>query len=153
MVLVLNLAGCLRTTTPYGNFTSNSISFDEKIARDTVKQIVALYPPANTRFDLKQAVPDTDIFGTTLVSELRNKGYAILELKPGKTKLDNHAIAELATASKKAVASFDLLYILDQQGKSNLLHVMVMIDRQSLARAYIVQQASIFPAGSWVRKE
>ena len=66
-LLVVGLAGCA-TTAPstYGNFTQSApAAFNQTMADDAVKQLVAVYPPASTRFDLQNATPDA--FGSSLV--------------------------------------------------------------------------------------
>lgn len=76
-LLVVGLAGCA-TTAPstYGNFTQSApAAFNQTMADDAVKQLVAVYPPASTRFDLQHATPDA--FGSSLVESLRAKGYAL----------------------------------------------------------------------------
>jgi hypothetical protein len=80
-LLVMALAGCA-STAPYGNFaTEPPAGLEERIAADTVKQLVTLYPPARTRFHLGQPTPDA--YGSALVEALRAKGYALVEFKPG----------------------------------------------------------------------
>jgi hypothetical protein len=78
-LLVMALAGCA-STAPYGNFATHPpAGLEERIAADTVKQLVALYPPARTRFHLGQPTPDA--YGSALVEALRAKGYALVEFK------------------------------------------------------------------------
>ena len=58
-LLVVGLAGCA-TTAPstYGNFTQSApAAFNQTMADDAAKQLVAVYPPASTRFDLQHATP------------------------------------------------------------------------------------------------
>lgn len=140
-LLLVGLAGCA-TNQPYGNFAQNSpASYDQKMADDAVAQLVAVYPPASTRFDLLQLTPDA--FGASLVESLRAKGYALLEFKPA---------AEAATATPTA-GSLPLRYVLDQAPSSNLYRVTLLVGSQSLTRAYVEQDGSVFAAGAWVRKE
>ena len=76
-LLAMALAGCA-STAPYGNFATHPpAGLEERIAADTVKQLVALYPPARTRFHLGQPTPDA--YGSALVEALRAKGYALEE--------------------------------------------------------------------------
>jgi len=80
-LLLVGLAGCATAPAPYGNFIQNSAQAnDKKVVDDVVKKLVALYPPASTRFDLQHVTPD--YFGTYLVESMRAKGYAVLEFKP-----------------------------------------------------------------------
>lgn len=149
VLLIFVLSSCVKTMAPYGNFAGNPVALDEKIARDTIKQMVAIYPPAKTRFDLKQIISDSDAFGTALVNGLRNKGYAVFEFNPGQKKSNKAAIGE----QTKGITGIDLRYLLDRHNISDMYHVLVMAGNQSLSRAYIVEKGAIFPAGAWVMKE
>jgi hypothetical protein len=154
-LLLLGLAGC--ATAPqslYGNFVQNAAQAnDKKMADDALKQLVALYPPASTRFDLQHVTPD--FFGTYLVESMRAKGYAVLEFKPE----PKAATAALSSASTAAAApstpGLSLSYIVDQPKDSGLYRVTLLINRQqSLDRVYqVAQDGALYPAGSWVRKE
>jgi hypothetical protein len=71
-----SLSGCAtvrneRFTTPVPVALGNSL------AADAIKQLQALYPPAQTQFNIGQPVPKTDSFGTSLVLQMREKGYAV----------------------------------------------------------------------------
>ncbi|MEO8626812.1 MAG: conjugal transfer protein TrbH [Betaproteobacteria bacterium] len=154
VLALLGLTGCatLPTPTPYGNFADARVEFTAKIAADTVKQLVMLYPPASTQLSLRQATPDA--FGTSLVSGLRGTGYGLAE-----SKLEDGAPRTRPTSpSKQAGATvaqqptgLELRYILDQQ--ASLYRVTVMVGNQSLTRAYVEQNNALLPAGSWVRRE
>lgn len=75
-LLLAGLAGCAThdaTNAPYGNFVQDApAACDQKMAADAVKRLLVLYPPARTRFELRQITPDA--FGTALVAALRSKG-------------------------------------------------------------------------------
>ena len=128
-LLVVGLAGCA-TTAPstYGNFTQSApAAFNQTMADDAVKQLVAVYPPASTRFDLQ---------------------HALLEFKPAAP-----ASAASAATDATATAGKPLRYILDQ-AESNLYRVTLLVGNQSLTRAYsAAQNGTLYPAGAWVRKE
>lgn len=135
-LLVMALAGCA-STTPYGNFaTEPPAGLEERIAADTVKQLVALYPPARTRFHLGQPTPDA--YGSALVEALRAKGYALVEFKE---------------ATPATVSGLSLNYVLDAAASPNLYRVTVTVGQKSLSRAYLAQNDRVAPAGAWVRKE
>lgn len=147
-LLLVGLAGCA-TTAPgpglYGNFIKNAAQDnDKRIVDDVVKKLVALYPPASTRFDLQHATPD--FFGNYLVESMRTKGYAILEYKP-ESKSD--------TTGTGSTPGVTLSYIVDQAKGSDLYRVTLVINRQqSLDRVYqMTQDGTLSPAGYWVRKE
>jgi len=140
LVLIVLLAGC--ATTQYGNHvTDNSSSRNTTIASDAAFQLMQLYPPASTRFNLQH--PTTDAFGAVFIENLRMGGYAVQEhiktnLTPGSTPSTSDSGTELA-------------YILDQS--SDVFRLSVMIDKKILTRAYVPHQNKIQPAGSWVLKE
>lgn len=135
-LLAMALAGCA-STAPYGNFATHPpAGLEERIAADTVKQLVTLYPPARTRFHLGQPTPDA--YGSALVEALRAKGYALVEFKE----------AAAATAS-----GLSLHYVLDAAASPNLYRVTVTVGQKSLSRAYLAQNDRVAPAGAWVRKE
>jgi hypothetical protein len=138
------LAGCA-STAPYGNFATHPpAGLEERIAADTVKQLVALYPPARTRFHLGQPTPDA--YGSALVEALRAKGYALVEFKTGTPRRKPEAAAATAPG-------LSLHYVLDAAASPNLYRVTVTVGQKSLSRAYLAQNDRVAPAGAWVRKE
>ncbi|MES2538243.1 MAG: conjugal transfer protein TrbH [Pseudomonadota bacterium] len=135
------LAGCATPPSPYGNFIPGAAEAQHrKIAADTVTQLLAVYPPASTRFDLQHVTPD--VFGGALVEALRTRGYALHEFQP--------APAALVTTSAPGLP---LRYVLDQTADARLVRVTLLVGHQSLTRAYLAQNGSMMPAGAWVRKE
>jgi hypothetical protein len=153
-LLLVGLAGCATAPAPYGNFIQNSTQAnDKKVVDDVVKKLVALYPPASTRFDLQHVTPD--YFGTYLVESMRAKGYAVLEFKPELKAASAASSASEPAASTPATPGLSLSYIVDQAKGSDLYRVTLVINRQqSLDRVYqIAQDGVIYPAGYWVRKE
>lgn len=142
MPLVIGLNGC--ATGPYGNFVSPAstpASFNQTLVADTMKQLVALYPPASTRFDFDQSISD-DSFGTALMESLRAHGFAITELKTTAAKNINPAAEPLI-----------LQYVLDEPANTNLYRITVLVGPESITRAYLVKNNTIAPAGAWVRRE
>ena len=119
------------------------------IAVDVVKKLVVLYPPARTRFDLRQTASDN--FGVALVEQMRSKGYAIDEYKPASASKLPQAQAAARTNAVAPATSF--AYFIDQAGDSGVYRVTLTIDRQSLTRAYQAGAGGISPASYWVRKE
>ena len=153
-LLLVGLAGCATAPAPYGNFIQNSAQAnDKKVVDDVEKNLVALYPPASTRFDLQHVTPD--YFGTYLVESMRAKGYAVLEFKPELKAASAASSASEPAASTPATPGLSLSYIVDQAKGSDLSRVTLVINRQqSLDRVYqIAQDGVIYPAGYWVRKE
>ncbi len=142
LALIL-LTGCM--TTPYGNFIENpSDEVSAFMADDVVTQLLQLYLPASTQFNLRHAINDP--FGVSLVGHLREEGYAVLELVE-----KDDAVQEHVASGTEAEAGLSLGYIVDKSG--DLYHVNIMIDDQCLTRAFVAQADSIHPAGHWVRKE
>jgi len=144
-LLLVGLSACATTQSRYGNFLPPTpAAYNKTMAEDAVKQLLILYPPASTRFDLQQTTPDT--FGTTLVETMRVKGYALMETKPELPVQRNNE----ATNSP---AGLSLRYILDQVDSLNLYRVTLLVGHQSMTRAYLVQDSTVHPAGLWSRKE
>jgi hypothetical protein len=137
LLCALGLAGCAATPAPYGNFVREGpAGYDRTVAEDGVRQLAAIYPPANTRFELQQPTPDA--FGKLLTASLRAKGYAVRE---------SAASGSAATAAP----ALPLRYVLDQA--SGLYRITLHVGSQSLTRAYLAQNGALQPAGAWVRKE
>jgi hypothetical protein len=119
------------------------------IALDVVKKLVVLYPPARTRFDLRQTASDN--FGRALVEQMRSKGYAIEEYKPASALKPPQLQAATGTNGAAPVTSF--AYFIDQAGDSGIYRVTLTIDRHTLIRAYQAGAGGVSPASYWVRKE
>jgi hypothetical protein len=131
----LSLAGC--ATSPYGNHL-HSVSVDQqKLADDAVKQLTTLWPPAKTRFELKQATPD--VFGNALVQNLRERGYAVMEFSPNTTAV---------------TTQLPLRYVLSKikSESGNLYHLTLLVGTESITRPYLEQNGIVVP-GYWTHKE
>jgi hypothetical protein len=134
-LITLILEGCAHNA-PLGNFANNPEAIDQFIANDAVKQIVSLYPPAKTSFELKQPTPDA--FGNGLVSGLRKQGFALMEL--------HH--------DEATISALPLRYVLDKTGgEITLYRLTIMVGDQSLNRPYRAQNSTVVPAGYWAHKE
>ena len=147
----LALAGCASVppAPTYGNFSGASAAFNQKLASDSIKQLVALYPPASTRFNITQ--PTADLFGSALIAGLREKGYGVMESNPAGATLP--AAAKEASDPAREVAGLDLRYLVDQQGAGDLYRLVLAVGSQRLSRAYMAQSEGTYAAGAWVRKE
>lgn len=131
----LSLAGC--ATSPYGNHL-HSVSVDQqKLADDAVKQLTTLWPPAKTRFELKQTTPD--VFGNALVQNLRERGYGVMEFSPNTTAVNT---------------LLPLRYVLSQikSESGNLYHLTLLVGTESITRSYLEQNGIVVP-GYWMHKE
>jgi hypothetical protein len=149
-LFTLTLAGCA-TTSQYGNFVPTAAN-QQQIATDAVQQLVTLYLPAKTRFELHQVTPDA--FGLALVNTLRERGYALLEFSPAdQAEASAAAAVTVAAAPTEALAALPLRYVLDQAGATNLYRLTLLIGNQSLTRLYLEENGSFVPAGYWTRKE
>lgn len=80
MATLAGLAGCATKQGLYGNYAEASLDANKMMADATVAQLVSLYPPAHTRFNLQQ--PTTDAYGSALLAALRDKGYSVQEHTP-----------------------------------------------------------------------
>ncbi len=153
VLLAAGLAGCASdpVTVNYGNYAQVAIPSDGKsMADDMAKKLVTLYPPARTRFNLRQATPDA--FGASLVAALRTKGYALAEFKADAgTGAPVKTLPAVAKAGQ--VGDVSLAYVVDQPLDSGLYRVTVVVNSQSLTRLYSAKDGAIAPAGYWIRKE
>lgn len=133
------------TRLAYGSFVKDAVPAAEtKMANDVVKKLVALYPPARTRVNLRHATPD--VFGTSLVDALRKKGYALSEFRHG-------ASADPSTKAASASVDLALAYVVDQPLDARQYRVTVLVNSQLLSRVYRAEGGTVSPDGYWVRKE
>lgn len=140
MLILLLLSGC--ATTQYGNHVQNDSSTHNNVmASDAAYQLLQLYPPASTRFELQHVAEDS--FGVAFVEYLRGDGYAVQEYKQEK-----FATTDTAETDNKGIA---LAYILDDA--SDIYRLSLSVDGQRLTRAYTPDQDKILPAGHWLRME
>ena len=145
VLLLVGLSGCVTTQSRYGNFLPpTSAAYNKTMAEDALKQLLILYPPASTRFDLQQTTPAT--FGITLVESMRANGYALMEIKP-------ELPAQRNSEAQNPPTGLSLRYVLDQVNSLNLYRVTLLVGNQSMTRAYLVQDSTVHPAGLWSRKE
>jgi type IV secretion system protein TrbH len=159
ILLILFLAGCA-STSDYGSFVENdSATYNQVIAGDVAGQLMQLYPPASTKFNLQHSSEDG--FGAVLIQNLRVSGYAIQENKQANLykKLSHNKNSVSRTnkrpAQNKVTVTPEegtaLAYILDHT--SDVYRLSVMVDNQILTRAYRPYKDSIYPAGSWARRQ
>ena len=154
MVMALSSSACVLVgcaavpgATPYdkvyGNHAAAPAALDQKAASDAIRQLVSLYPPASTRFDLAQPTPDA--FGTALVAGLRERGFALMEAQAG----SENTMAVNGTGT----GGLELRYLLDRPGAGDLYRLTLAIGTQRLSRPYMIQNGTPYAAGAWVRKE
>ena len=155
MAIAVLATGCAVTDgqeRPTGNFAEATVALNARMVDDSVKQLEALYPPAQTRFNLRQPTPDP--FGAGLIAALREKGYAVREAEPAvklapKPSAPTTGEPTMPTPS----AGIELAYVLDRLGAGTLYRVVLSVGEGSLARAYVANGEAVSPAGAWVRKE
>ena len=144
MLILLTMAGlegCV--TAEYGNFTSHTLhtpqALNATLLTDTVKQLEALYPPASIQLNIGQAIENNDSFGTGLIAALRNHGYAVQDYSE-------------QPLSDKGIR---LQYLLDVPATAEqaLYRVKIKVGGNTLTRAYVMQNDTFIPAGSWTRRE
>jgi hypothetical protein len=131
----------------YGNHAAAPAAFDQKVASDAIRQLVSLYPPASTRFNLAQ--PTSDAFGTALVAGLRERGFALMDAQAG----SGSTMAADANGASTGAGGLELRYLLDRPGAGDLYRLTLAIGTQRLSRPYMIQNGTPYAAGAWVRKE
>lgn len=133
----------------YGNFIAHPVAnYEQQLAKDAMAQLTAVYPPASTRFELKQAT--SDAFGAALVDSLRSQGYALLESVPFSTTRPD-GLPQGAVGRDRV--GIPMHYILDLAAAPNLYRLTLLLGDQSLSRAYMARDSALLPAGAWVRRE
>jgi hypothetical protein len=135
---MVGLEGCV--TAEYGNFTAKAPhTLDTTLLADTVKQLETLYPPASTQLNIGQVIENTDPFGVGLITTLRNHGYAV----------QDYSKQPLSTKGIR------LQYLLDVPATAEqaLYRVKIRVGDNTLTRAYVMQNDTVIPAGSWTRRE
>lgn len=132
------LAGC--ATQPYGNYVeNNSSTYSKTMADDVAQQLMLLFPPASTRFNMQHQASDS--FGAALTENLRVSGYAVHDYKKTQRTAPGANLDE----------GTSLGYILDRS--KEVYRLSVVVDEQILTRAYMPYKDAIYPAGAWTQKE
>jgi len=137
-----SLSGCAIVRNAHFTTTPVPVELGNSLAADAIKQLQALYPPAQTKFNIGQPVPETDSFGTALVLQLREKGYAVQTYDP--------------TQPATAVAGLSTLYTVDKpasSGFAGLYRVQLTVGKAILTRAYTAGNNTAVPAGAWAKME
>ncbi len=158
-LLIALLCACLGACAfqPFTEKSSPFAALDEKIATDTVNQLARLYPPAKTQFRL--VVSDPASFGALLAERLRAKGYALSEKAEETRIMPQDAFGAVflpkpegnLPATPSAIEGIELRYVLNHA--ADLSRITMIIGRALLARAYLVENGAIVPAGAWTFKE
>jgi hypothetical protein len=139
--LIAVLLGCATPMAQYGNLVANApTGMNVKLVADTVSQLESLYPPATTKLMLEQSISSDDEYGLTLLTTLRNKGYAVQEYFPQQPATDINGIG--------------LAYVIDvpEKAQSNIYRIKIKAGTNTLTRAYEARNEAINPAGAWSRR-
>lgn len=138
IVTLATLSGC--TTTHESSNGEAPVSLTQIIAKDSARQLAALYPPARTHLELKQS--STDLFGRSLVDSLRQKGYSLAEAGTNGQR-----------STTKATSEVPLSYVMDNPIKNSLYRVSIRVGGQSISHAYILKNGKLYPVGFWMNQE
>ena len=158
ILLIALLCACLGACAFQPQTRGNPFAaLDEKIAADTVNQLARLYPPARTQFSL--VVSDPEGFGALLAERLRAKGYALSEKEEKTRFMPPDTFGAVFSprqegnppAKPSAPEGIELRYVLNHS--ADLSRITMVIGRAVLARAYLVDNGAIAPAGAWTFKE
>ena len=136
-----SLSGCATVRNDHFTTTPVPVELGNSLAADAIKQLQALYPPAHTQFNIGQPVPKTDSFGTSLVLQMREKGYAVQTYD---------------STQPAAVAGLNTHYTVDKPASSlfrGLYRVQLTVGKATLTRAYTAGNNTAVPAGAWAKME
>jgi hypothetical protein len=133
-----SLSGCAAVRNDHFT-TPVPAELDHSLAADAIKQLQTLYPPAHTKFNIDQPVPKTDSFGTSLVFQMREKGYAVQIVDSTQPA---EGLSTLYTVDKPASSLFAGLY-----------RVQLIVGKAILTRAYTAGNNTAIPAGAWAKME
>lgn len=146
LLVSMLLNGC--ATTQYGNFIQNaSLADSQSMADDVAAQIIRLYPPATTQFNLRHASHDS--FGQALIESLRQAGFAVREAID-ETPFTLSQLSDAPSQSPQPEKGLTLSYVVDQS--DDLYHTKLMIGDTRLSRAFVAKADGIHPAGLWVKR-
>lgn len=122
------VGGCA-INSQYGNYTELDIDAQGLIMNDAINRLSASYLPAKTTLYVCTNANTTDPFFSTLITALRQKGYAIVE-----------------QADPKTAPCFN--YILDNVA-ADMWQITVFNGINRLSRAYYSDYGKLTPAGEW----
>lgn len=137
-LLMLLLSGCA-TLPQQGNYLNQSTTGFTEVIVDTAKQIESVYLPAKTKLVIQQPIDKSDAFGTVLINQLRQDGYAVQEYvpsAPGKAKPQTDGIG--------------FTYLVD--AINGYCRVQINIGGYQLTRPFQTQNGQYTPVGVWVKR-
>jgi len=154
LFLLTALSGCVATQSDYGNFVDkNLIANQTELAKDSVKQLEKLYPPAKNQLVLQQETPD--VLGKALVLGLREAGFALQSFdKDGRKSIQSpHSSNTVLPLNPNEPLQWDFAYLFDQAGEPDLYRLTLFLGHQSLSRLYRLDDNRFIPAGNLVWKK
>jgi hypothetical protein len=137
-----SLSGCATVRNDHITTTPVPVELGKSLAADAIKHLQTLYPPAHTKFNIGQPVPKTDSFGSSLVFQMREKGYAVQTVDSTHPAEGLDGLSTLYTVDKPASSLFAGLY-----------RVQLTVGKAILTRAYTAGNNTAIPAGAWAKME
>lgn len=127
LILSVLVSGC--ASNQYGNHLKSEIS--HAVIRDDVLSLLTeRYPPAVTELSLVHAINKKDRFGSSLINEMRQQGYAV---------------HEFGNETSRDVKEF--AYTLDYI--ENFYRITLYVDETRLSRAYVEESGEHVPLSGW----
>ena len=137
LFICASMSGCV-VSQKYGNFLTQPIE-SEDIVANAILQLAEHYPPANTQLYL-YSPPSTDLFGSDLITKLRQSGYKVYEHQPESTK---------------PTGSLDFNYIIDSpqaaQGSTPFVRLTLFIENNVMTCGY--DNETLQPISVWSKGE
>lgn len=134
VLLMLVLSGCAKQ---YGNFIEkdkNEAWLNRALASEFAQLLNKQNPPAWTKVTFKHET--TDLFGQSLVNDLRRDGYAVAEFHPDSEQADGVKV----------------YYKVDHFDTNEFL-VSVFVGKKRLSRVYAVNDSTLIPTSVWTSLE
>lgn len=116
--------------------------YSQQIANDVRDQLVYHHAPGNTQFSIRQR--SNDAFGQTLITALRNRGFAVSELAKGEKP---------GEPSGPSDGSVPIYYLVDFISEASLYRVVITAGNKSYSRVYQADNNRLYPASAWTVKE
>lgn len=134
VLILVALSGCAKQ---YGNFIhedKNEAWLNRALASEFAQLLNKQNPPAWTKVTFKHETED--LFGQSLVNDLRRDGYAVAEFHPDNQQTDG----------------IKVYYKVDHYDTNEFL-VSVFVGKKRLSRVYATNQNSLMPISSWTSLE
>lgn len=132
------LCGCAGSQ--YGVYAQLDPANSARLAIDASKVLPLVYAPSVTRLNVEQRT--TDQFGNTLVSLLRQKGYAVSE----------SPLYWSAFHRPKKAPGFSFNYVVDQVDEEQS-RLTLVVEGSTISRLYRNINGVVVPVGFWAKKD